>query len=280
VDVKGRARKPRATRLCLCYGVHIIITVVGYHIGQALSTGKCKRQWFSLKLGAALGRHLAPSNPSAYSCLVYNYYSDVGNPSSCATPSAGVQNNGNVAGYWYQDSVNSYSHTAAYTYDSLNRLTAAMATPSGSGTISYNLNFNNYDRYGNMTCVTNAQTNGPCPSLAYNTASNQISNNGFSYDAVGNVLTDGTGTGSNSYTWDAEGRVASLTPYGGSTQTMTYNALGSRVYLSPPGWSYLTNRRGISWPGMRTPGCGWVRGFWRCTTTTLRGPYTSRTPTH
>ena len=66
-------------------------------------------------------------------------------------------------GYWYQDNVQPWSHTAAYTYDNVNRLLTAVGTPFGSGTASYNLNFNNYDAYGNMTCVQNGSTNGYCP---------------------------------------------------------------------------------------------------------------------
>ena len=197
-------------------------------------------------------------SPAADSCLVYNYYADENNPTSCATPTQGTKDNGNVMGYWYQDNVNPYSHTAAYTYDSLNRLTGAVATPFGSGTISYNLNFNSYDRYGNMTCVTNAQTNGPCPNWAFNTTTNRLSTSGFSYDAAGNLLADGTGTGSHSFTWDAEGRMTSLTPNGSST--MTYNALGTRVYDIPQ-LSYLTDPAGKIQGGFWSAG-EWNGGVW------------------
>ena len=76
-------------------------------------------------------------NPTAYDCLVYNYYSGVSNPSSCATPSQGTTNNGNVMGYFDQDSVNAFSHTATYTYDNVNRLTSGVAT----GSVAYNLTF-------------------------------------------------------------------------------------------------------------------------------------------
>jgi hypothetical protein len=62
------------------------------------------------------------ANNAANYCLVYNYYSG-SKPASCAVPAQGTGNNGNVRGYWYHDNVNStLSHTAAYGYDSLNRL--------------------------------------------------------------------------------------------------------------------------------------------------------------
>jgi YD repeat-containing protein len=57
----------------------------------------------------------------------------------------------------------------------------------------------------------------------------RFTNSGLSYDAAGNLLTDGTGAGTFTYTYDAEGRVKTATPYGGSTATYTYNALGQRV---------------------------------------------------
>jgi hypothetical protein len=82
------------------------------------------------------------SSHAANYCLVYNYYSG-SNATSCAVPSQGTGNNGNVMGYWYQDKVNStYSHTASYAYDSLNRLATAVAT----GSSTYNLTFSKVAR--------------------------------------------------------------------------------------------------------------------------------------
>ena len=60
------------------------------------------------------------SNPSANLCLVYNCYGSVQNPSSCAMPSPGSGNNGNVMGYYDVDNYSTaYTHTEAYTYDSV-----------------------------------------------------------------------------------------------------------------------------------------------------------------
>jgi RHS repeat-associated protein len=174
------------------------------------------------------------SNATANSCWVYNYYKDQGNPSSCATPSQGTENNGDVMGYWYNDNVWSFSHTASYTYEALNRLATAAATPFGSGNISYNLTFST-DHYGNMTCTTNAQTNGPCGNYTFNTGTNQISTSGFAYDAAGNLTTDASvGPTPYTYLWDAEGRMTSVTQGSTSIWNFTYNALGQRVQWAYP----------------------------------------------
>jgi RHS repeat-associated protein len=95
-----------------------------------------------------------------------------------------------------------------------------------TGSATHNLTFS-YDRHGNMTCVTNQNTNGPCPSYTFNASTNQITNSGFMYDAAGDLTADGTGTGSHTYQGDAENRLISID--NGSTATYTYNALGRRV---------------------------------------------------
>ncbi len=94
-----------------------------------------------------------------YQCLVYNYYPSVGNPTSCAFPSLGTYNNGNVVGvYDLDNNSSSMIHTESYAYDIVNRLSSAQAT----GSSTYNLNFS-YDPFGNMTCVQNGGTQGLCP---------------------------------------------------------------------------------------------------------------------
>src|SRR5213594_1841018 len=54
------------------------------------------------------------------------------------------------------------------------------------------------------------------------------------------ATSDGTGTGTYSYTWNAEGRLATATtPSGGtSTTSFIYNALGERVQLLGPTYTY------------------------------------------
>src|SRR5208337_4125828 len=173
-------------------------------------------------------------NPTADYCLVYNYYGS--SPTSCALPSPGTNNNGNVMGYYDQDGATpSLSHTATYTYDAVNRLATAVAT----GNATYNLKFS-YDAYGNMTCVTNGQTNGPCPNWTFNSSTNQLNTSqGFVYDAAGDLSTDvsdPSGPYTRNYAWDAEGRVTQVTDNGGNTsRSYVYNALGQRVEIKTSG---------------------------------------------
>jgi YD repeat-containing protein len=61
---------------------------------------------------------------------------------------------------------------------------------------------------------------------------NQIASVGgqaYSYDANGNLLNTGTGTGTTAYAWDVEGHLLSETPNGSATYTRTYDALGRLV---------------------------------------------------
>ncbi|MGD0225881.1 MAG: hypothetical protein ABSF71_26410, partial [Terriglobia bacterium] len=103
------------------------------------------------------------ASPSADYCLVYNYYQGVANPTTCtSTPTtATAGNNGNVAGIYDLDGPNNslMTHTEAYSYDKVNRLTSAIAT----GNATYNLSFSytqdgSNGNYGNMSCLTNGQT--------------------------------------------------------------------------------------------------------------------------
>ncbi len=184
------------------------------------------------------------TNPSANSCLVYNYYGGA-NPTSCAIPAAGTSgNNGNVMGYYYQDTTNpSLGHTANYSYDQLNRLMTAAATPLPGGSLAYNLAFydpstgSGYDRYGNMTCVTNASTNGPCPNWSFNTTTNRLSTSGFVYDAAGNLSQDASVTPTNTYQWDAEGRLTTVLQGSSTYLTNTHNAFGQVVEAAYPGFN-------------------------------------------
>jgi RHS repeat-associated protein len=204
------------------------------------------------------------SSHAANSCLVYNYYSGVSNPTSCAVPSQGATgNDGSVVGNFFQDTSNSsQGHTASYSYDNLSRLTTSVAT----GSATHNLTFS-YDRYGNMTCVTNQQTNGPCPNWTFNSSTNRISNSNFTYDAAGNLTQDGTGTGTHTYQWDAEGRMVSVDGVAGQacrstwTACYVYNALGQRVE-KVVGSSYTETEYDLSGePIAENNRLGWIGGF-------------------
>jgi RHS repeat-associated protein len=177
--------------------------------------------FYNTRLQMAVAELGTSSSHAADSCRVYSYY--VGAlPSTCSESSSawptGSNNNGNVAGYYYTDDVNTLSHTASYTYDGANRLGSA----AGTGSVAYSQSFS-YDNYGNMSCSASpAETN--CLQTTYSSSNNnQISN--YTYDAAGNVTNDGT----YSYQWDAEGRLAAVTLSGNVVSMNTYDALGQRV---------------------------------------------------
>ena len=162
---------------------------------------------------------------------MYNYYVGVTNASACSeTPSnwpQGSNNDGDVAGYYYNDNVNSLlSHAAKYTYDSVNRLTNAVAT----GNWTYNQTYTyagdgSNGQYGNMDC-TASPAEVKCLAPTYSATTNRITTSGYSYDAAGNV----TGDGTNTYQWDAEAHLTKVTNGAGTAiSTNTYNALGQRV---------------------------------------------------
>jgi len=128
------------------------------------------------------------------------------------------------------------NNTTTYTYDSLSRLTkSTMAS-------HYTQNYN-YDRYGNMVCSGNY-----CNiTVAFDPATNRITTLGFTYDAAGNLTQDGTGLGTHTFQWDAEGRMVSVDGQAGQacqtswTDCFTYNALGQRVQKhvgSPASYTY------------------------------------------
>jgi YD repeat-containing protein len=118
-----------------------------------------------------------------------------------------VSGNDSVNGNW------------TYAYDDFNRLTCAnlnngpcSSPTNGQATYSYS-----YDRFGNRWNQTGPHT----INLSFNGNNNRM--DGYSYDAAGNLLNDGT----HSYTYDAENRVIQVD--GGTTATYVYDASGRRV---------------------------------------------------
>ncbi len=115
------------------------------------------------------------------------------------------------------DSVLGQSST--YGYDEFNRLASRTVT---SGSPVNNFSYT-YDRYGNRWNQTVTAGSGPQPSLSFTAATNQIGAGGYSYDAAGNMINDG----SHGYTYDAEGSITAVDS--GSTASYVYNALNQRV---------------------------------------------------
>ena len=111
-----------------------------------------------------------------------------------------------------------------YSYDQFNRLVCVNLAANGTctmpptGTPSYTYV---YDRFGNRW-----QQNGPQTFIASFTGNNTTNNNrmdGYSYDAAGNLKSDGV----HSYTYDAENRLLSVDS--GNTATYAYDPDGNRV---------------------------------------------------
>jgi RHS repeat-associated protein len=133
----------------------------------------------------------------------------------------GTNDNGNV------QSITNKKNTArnqTFSYDGHNRLTEAI---SGSWGMTFNLDaWGNLYSTGNVSGLTNPMSLNQAMSTGSQVNINQFQLLGYSYDAAGNVLTDGvnSGCGANAYTWDAEERI---TCSNGSTYT--YDGDGNRV---------------------------------------------------
>ncbi|HET9284165.1 MAG TPA: RHS repeat-associated core domain-containing protein [Candidatus Angelobacter sp.] len=160
-------------------------------------------------------------------------YSTRGIPQSySSTPysfSLGLAANGSVTSG--NDSVNG---NWTYSYDNFNRL-AGSNKNSSAQTFSYV-----YDRYGNRL-QQNAPQGGPAPQYLFD-SNNRIIGSGVTYDALGNVLTDGLG---NTYTYDAESRLIKVVNSVG-TYNYTYNAEGQRVKTNAAEYLYDLSGRAIT----------------------------------
>jgi RHS repeat-associated protein len=135
------------------------------------------------------------------------------------------------------------NYCAGLGYDEFNRLTN-MTHDSTVYTYSY-------DRWGNRW-QQNALSGGSSFNVSFNTANNQINTSGFSYDAAGNLMSDGLHT----YSYDAEGNLMQVD--GGSTATYQYSALNQRVRADEGGNSigFIYNQGG-QWSSLWDLG-GWL----------------------
>jgi RHS repeat-associated protein len=115
------------------------------------------------------------------------------------------------------------TQTCTYGYDDLARL----ASDACAGGSTWNQSFS-VGALGNLSQVANG---GGATSFVptWNPATNRVQSVGgqnFTYDADGNLLSTGIGVGTNTYTWNAYGRMLGDTPYGGSSISAQYDALG------------------------------------------------------
>jgi RHS repeat-associated protein len=93
----------------------------------------------------------------------------------------------------------------------------------------------NYDPFGNIT-----KSGSISWMPGYNTSTNRYTLSGTSYDANGNLLTDGFLT----QTWDAEGKALSAAAAGNQTRSFVNDAFGHMVEMSVNGTAYSYVRIG------------------------------------
>jgi YD repeat-containing protein len=155
-----------------------------------------------------------------------------------------TNNNGNVLN-WNATGAQSFVRT--YAYDGLNRLQSLNSTGSG-GSFSWT-----YDNWGNRTAQTLTGGTGYSWSSLVDTR-NRLLGSPYTYDAAGNLLTDGNHT----YTYDAENRIATVD--GGTTASYVYNADGSRVEKLTGNWlDYIHDLNGNTVAEVNAN--GWATGY-------------------
>jgi RHS repeat-associated protein len=126
--------------------------------------------------------------------------------------------------------------TQSFTYDNLNRIVTAKSSAT-SGTYCWGQSIptdgTGYDRYGNLLKINTSQCSAPALNVSVN-AYNQITNSGYTYDATGDMLTDGT----NTYTWNGEGLLKSAASvnytYDGDMKRVEKSS-GTYYWFSPSG---------------------------------------------
>jgi RHS repeat-associated protein len=131
------------------------------------------------------------------------------------------QNNGNIQNItdnlWNSKHASDNGRTQYFTYDALNRIASASEGPTlsvGRWNQTYTI-----DQFGNLNNM--GHTKGTLPDLnASANSNNQLT--GFSYDASGNMIGDGTHT----YQYDADGRMQSVDTIGA---VYIFDAMGRRV---------------------------------------------------
>ncbi len=112
-------------------------------------------------------------------------------------------------------------------YDDAYRLTSEIFK-SSAGTILTNTAYT-YDAVGNrLSNATTANGGTTTTSYTYN-ALDQITNTGYVYDTMGNLQQGPAGGGTATYSWNGADQLTSVTMPGGASASYTYDSDGRRV---------------------------------------------------
>ena len=136
-------------------------------------------------------------------------------------PSESAGDNGNVVGITNNRDT---TRTQSFTYDQVNRIVTAQ-TSSTTGTNCWGEAYT-MDQWANMTAIGAASGYSGCSQEGLGvsaTTNNQLSATGITYDASGNMLTDGL----NTYGWNAESEIKTA-----SGVNYTYDGDGNRLQKS------------------------------------------------
>jgi RHS repeat-associated protein len=153
-------------------------------------------------------------------CYDFHLGQAVSFPPGVGTCSFAASSGDNGNPYLVQDKLND-NRTQNFFYDSLNRIQQANTNGTNWGqsfTIDAWSNLTNVSALGGKTLVGGFNA-------APATTKNQLT--GYSYDAAGNLLSDGLG---HNFTYDAENRISVVS--GSSAATYTYDGDGTRVQKS------------------------------------------------
>ena len=180
-------------------------------------------------------------------------YDKRGNQTSTIQSASGSSVGYSVAtGYDPVGNVTSVNDTVngnwTYAYDPLNRLHQA------SSAAGLNLDWE-YDAFGNRLSQTPSGT-GSAPQVSFPFSGNNNradASSGIVYDAAGNVLVDNLGQ---RYTYDAEERISSVTPYLGGTVTYQYDSEGNLVYENTGNSTQVFLRNAAGQPVFILPATG------------------------
>jgi RHS repeat-associated protein len=210
----------------------VMVSPSGSGIGlTSIQTGTAANLTLSCSVTSSVPQFSLPSFPTTCSGLTggTNTGTSVETAYSYSIPtSGGYAGNGNLL-----NATDSVTGGWIYTYDNLNRLTAATgASGSYNGTIGVSgitLGWT-YDSFGNRLLQSSSSANLPSYTANYSPSNNRLTSTsqapgGVTYDNAGNVTADGV----NTYLYDAEGRVCAVfSRISGYTQYL-YDAEGNRV---------------------------------------------------